>query len=55
MKKIYIHAYGQREDHMGGTLEMVFLLLLNIVVNIIIGKFFRCKDHQAGDARYRGW
>ena len=40
---------------MGNTLEVVFLLLLNIMVNIIIGTFFRCKEHEAGDAPCRRW
>lgn len=35
---------------MGSHVEMVFLLLLNIVVNIIIGKFFQYKEHEARDA-----
>lgn len=29
------------------------LLLLNTVVSIILGKFFLCKDHEAGDAQCR--
>ena len=40
---------------MGSPVEIVFLLLLNIVVNIIIGKFFQCKEHEARDAPCRGW
>lgn len=32
---MYTYINSQRRWHMGNTLEVVFLLLLNIVVNII--------------------
>lgn len=47
---MYTYVNSQRRWHMGNTLEVVFLLLLNIVVNIIIGTFFRYKEHEARDA-----